>query len=211
MQQVHVCNAATPSIPCLSSPRRDSFTTTKSRRFCSSDGFCSRDASACGFCLILRSPPRNKPRERSAGRRKFTWSRATAANVAACRCLGAAARLFAARSPSGAPLRHSPGRTHPALAQLQFPRFLRPGSTGVTRFRLSAVYRAPRRPVVVPAERWPRAARERFARPSAGAALAPHFGPHPECALGMSKLRQHVTCSETVVKNASRHVAFTVT
>ena len=58
-----------------------------------------------------------------------------------------------ARSPSGAPPRHSPGRTHPPLAQLQFPRFLRPGLTGVTRFRLSQVYRAPRRPVVVPVER----------------------------------------------------------
>ena len=73
---------------------------------------------------------------------------------------GAAARQFGARSPSGAPPRHSPGRTHPPLAQLQFPRFLRPDLTGVTRFDLSRVYRAPRRPVVVPAERWPRAARE---------------------------------------------------
>ena len=34
---------------------------------------------------------------------------------------------YGARSPSGAPPRHSPGRTHPPLAQLQFPRFLRPG------------------------------------------------------------------------------------
>jgi hypothetical protein len=41
-----------------------------------------------------------------------------------------------------------------------FPRFLRPGSTSVTRCRLSRVYRARRRPVVVPAERWPRAARQ---------------------------------------------------
>jgi hypothetical protein len=81
----------------------------------------------------------------------------------------------ASRSPFGAPPRHSPGRTHPPLAQLQFPRFLRPGSTGVTRCRLSRVYRAPRRPVVVPAERWPRAARERCARPRAGTALAPHL------------------------------------
>jgi hypothetical protein len=46
---------------------------------------------------------------------------------------------------------------------------------GVTRFDLSRVYRAPRRPVVVPVERWPRAARERFARPRAGTALAPHL------------------------------------
>ena len=89
-------------------------------------------------------------------------------------CCAAAAHI-ASRSPFGAPPRHSPGRTHPPLAQLQFPRFLRPGSTGVARCRLSRVYRAPRRPVVMPAERWPRAARERFARPRAGTALAPHL------------------------------------
>ena len=69
-------------------------------------------------------------------------------------CCAAAARI-ASRSPFGAPPRHSPGRTHPPLAQLQFPRFLRPDLAGVTRFDLSRVYRAPRRPVVMPAERWP--------------------------------------------------------
>ncbi len=79
-------------------------------------------------------------------------------------CVRAAARSFGARSPSGALLRHSPGRTHPPLAQLQFPRFLRPDLTGVTRFDLSQVYRAPRRPVVMPVERWPRAAREQGSR-----------------------------------------------
>src|SRR5271157_6599538 len=85
---------------------------------------------------------------------------------------GAAARQFGARPPSGATPRHSPGRTHPPLAQLQFPRFLRPDLVGVTRFDLSRVYRAPRRPVVVPVERWPRAARERSAYPPpAGTAL----------------------------------------
>ena len=87
------------------------------------------------------------------------------------------------RSPFGAPPRRSPGRTHPASAQLQFPRFLRPGALGVTRCNLSRVYRAPRRPVVVPAERWPRAARGRFAKPPAGTALAPPSRSHPECAL----------------------------
>src|SRR6185437_2062672 len=70
---------------------------------------------------------------------------------------------YGARSPSGALLRLSPGRTHPPLAQLQFPRFLRPDLAGVTRFDLSRVYRAPRRPVVMPVERWPKAARERSA------------------------------------------------
>ena len=107
----------------------------------------------------------------------------------------AAARSRGARSPSGALLRHSPGRTHPPLAQLQFPRFLRPDRAydpekwipvfrkiirqqklaGVTRFDLSQVYRAPRRPVLVPVERWPGAARERMANSPAGTALAPLF------------------------------------
>jgi hypothetical protein len=56
------------------------------RHFRSGNGFSSRDASASEFCLILDSPPRNKPRGRSAGRRKFVWSRATSANVAVRRC-----------------------------------------------------------------------------------------------------------------------------
>jgi hypothetical protein len=84
----------------------------------------------------------------------------TSAHFAPLVAFGAAARQFGARSPSGALLRHSPGRMHPPLAQLQFPRFLRPDLTGVTRFDLSRVYRAPRRPVVMPVERWPRAARD---------------------------------------------------
>ena len=119
----------------------------------------------------------------------------TSAQFARASAFGAAARQFGARSPSGALLRHSPGRTHPPLAQLQFPRFLRPDRaydpendtgfpkdhtpakklTGVTRFDLSQVYRAPRRPVLVPAERWPGAARERMANPPAGTAPAPLF------------------------------------
>ena len=82
----------------------------------------------------------------------------------------------ASRSPFGAPPWHSPGRTNPPLAQLQFPRFLRPDLTGVTRFDLSRVYRAPRRPVVVPAERWPGAARERMANPPAFAYLVQELG-----------------------------------
>ncbi len=105
--------------------------------------------------------------KREAKRRKAHANhfRAAPTNVAACsytadKCTQsapliccAAARQFRARPPSGAPPRHSPGRTRPPLAQLQFPRFLRPGLAGVTRFGLSQVYRAPRRPVVVPVER----------------------------------------------------------
>ena len=115
---------------------------------------------------------------------------------------GAARALSGARSPSGALLRLSPGRTHPPLAQLQFPRFLRPDFAGVTRFDLSRVYRTPRRPVVMPAERWPRAARERFARPRAGTALAPHLDRIRNAPFGerdsirfVAEIRTFVKCS----------------
>jgi hypothetical protein len=42
---------------------------------------------------------------------------------------------------------------------------------------------APRAPAVIPADMMPEAARERFARPHAGTAPAPHLRSHPECAL----------------------------
>ena len=42
---------------------------------------------------------------------------------------------------------------------------------------------APRAPVVMPADMMPEAARERFARPRAGTAPAPHLRSHPECTL----------------------------
>ena len=42
------------------------------------------------------------------------------------------------------------------------------------------VQRASRKPVIMPAGRLPRAARERFARPPAGTALTPPSGSHPE-------------------------------
>jgi hypothetical protein len=45
------------------------------------------------------------------------------------------------------------------------------------------VQRAPRRPVIVPDRTMPEAARERFARPPAGTALAPLSGSHLESAL----------------------------
>jgi hypothetical protein len=144
---------------------------------------------------------------REAKRRKAQTSHLAAPHRQALPLADARARqraLFGARSPSGASPRHSPGRTHPALAQLQFPRFLRPGFAGVTRCRLSLVYRAPRRPVVMPAERWPRAARERFARPRAGTAPAPHSGSHPECVPRSSRLGRHVTMPVTHVKIRSR-------
>ena len=42
---------------------------------------------------------------------------------------------------------------------------------------------APRAPAVIPVDMMPEAARERFARPHAGTAPAPHLRSHPECAL----------------------------
>jgi len=71
---------------------------------------------------------------------------------------------------------------------------------GVTRFRLSQVYRAPRRPVVVPAGRGPGAARERFARPRAGTALAPHLDRIRNAPFSERDSMQHVTATETIVK-----------
>jgi len=119
---------------------------------------------------------------------------------------GAAAARIASRPPFGAPPRHSPGRTHPPLAQLQFLRFLRPDLAGVTRFDLSRVNRAPRGPVVVPVEQWPRAARERFARPRAGTALAPHLDRIRNAPFGERDL-----ASNNVGDNNQGGVALTVT
>ncbi len=139
----------------------------------------SRDACTSESLLTTTTQNRLAPgNKEGAERRKAHANHFRRANkrLAPLIRVGADARHFGARSPSGTSLRLSPGRTHPPLAQLQFPRFLRPGLTGVTRFGLSQVYRAPRGPVVMPAERWPRAARERSAfPPPAGTALAPLF------------------------------------
>jgi hypothetical protein len=74
-----------------------------------------------------------------------------------------------ARGESMCP-RHCEGNSDKAIEILaraiwiaSLARFLRPDLAGVTRFDLSRVYRAPRRPVVLPVERWPKAARERNA------------------------------------------------
>ena len=134
---------------------------------------------SCARALLHHHASKNLRPQEGAERRKAHANHCRRASKRAhlrhSSAFGAAARSFGARSPSGALLRHSPGRTHPPLAQLQFPRFLRPDLTGVTRFDLSQVYRAPRRPVVMPVERWPRAARERMANPPAGTAPAPLF------------------------------------
>jgi hypothetical protein len=55
------------------------------------------------------------------------------------------------------------------------------------------VQRAPRGPVVMPDERGPKAARERFARPRAGTAPAPHLRSHPECVPSLGGLIASLT------------------
>ena len=81
--------------------------------------------------------------------------------------IDARARLRAiteARPPSGASPRHSPGRTHPALAQPQNRVSRHLELAGVLpAYILASVKRAPRRPVVLPVDRCPKAARERIA------------------------------------------------
>jgi len=60
------------------------------------------------------------------------------------------------------------------------------------------VQRAPRRPVIVPDERGPKAARERFARPRAGTAPAPHLRSHPECVPSLGGLFAQLRLSRRV-------------
>ena len=116
-----------------------------------------------------------KLRGRSADRRHCP---VTAPRKGACchtpRARGAGAP-YGARSPTGAPPRLLHRRTN-ATAQ---PQAALPG----TRLRSGRypsppvpVQRASRRPVVVPAGRLPRAARERLRTPPAGTALAPFQG-----------------------------------
>ena len=131
--------------------------------------------------LIAKFPSKKSEGRRSAGKRIQPWPRHTIGCchlIARGRGSGPAGPLASRRSTAA--LAKADASTFGSAPD---PRFLRPGSTGVTRFRLSLVYRAPRGPVVVPAGRGPRAARERFARPRAGTALAPHVGSHPECTL----------------------------
>ena len=115
-----------------------------------------------------------KLRGRSADRRHcpVTAPRRRALPLVGARGAGAP---YGARSPTGAPPRFLHRRTN-ATAQ---PQAVLPG----TRLRNGRypsppvpVQRASRRPVVVPAGRLPRAARERVTKPPAGTALTPFRG-----------------------------------
>jgi hypothetical protein len=74
-----------------------------------------------------------------------------------------------ARPPSGAPPRHSPPAITP-MAQPETRVSARRGGAVFCRHaaKLPCVKYAPYRPVLLPVDRYPRAARERFARPRAG-------------------------------------------
>ena len=143
------------------------------------------------FVLAMRQHPsfarttlKKRPPRKGAERRQAhpTMHRATHPDVASriARARKRADRSALAFRRSAAALAR-PVAT--SVGSAPDPRFLRPGLAGVTRVRLSRVYRAPRGPVVVPVGRGPRAARERFARPRAGTALAPLSGSHLENAL----------------------------
>ena len=100
----------------------------------------------------IDSPPANKGR--------LSAERRIVLPIAAC----AAAHPDQMRPPSGTSPRHSPGRTHPALAQPQNRVSRHLELTGVLpAYILASVKRAPRGPVLVPVDRCPRAARERIA------------------------------------------------
>ena len=93
--------------------------------------------------------------------------RATLADVTVRQCAGAEARQTGARSPSGASPRHSPNGRDP-LTQLQT---TFPGTGQKQAFcppHACPVQRAPRRPVLVPAEWCPEAARVRIGNSARG-------------------------------------------
>ncbi len=132
----------------------------------------------------------NKGR-RSAGRRKRNWPHHTN------RCCHLPA-LRARRAPRTIRLREPPAsgalafrRSTAALAVVSRPRLFdfRPGFLGRGRLRALPALAcpspaaAPRAPAIIPADMMPEAARERFARPPAGTALAPLSGSHLESAL----------------------------
>jgi hypothetical protein len=137
------------------------------------------------FCLQI-----NKGR-RSAGRRKSNGPHHTN------RCCHPSA-LRARRAPRTTRLREPSAsgalasrRSTAALAVVSRPRLVdfRPGflGRGSVRALPALAYpspaAAPRAPAVIPADMMPKAARERFARPPAGTALAPLSGSHLESAL----------------------------
>jgi hypothetical protein len=146
----------------------------------------SRRASRPSFAARTKatevSPP-NKKGRRSAGRRKSNGPHHTNR----CRHLSA---LRARRAPRTFRLREPPAsgalasrRSTAALAGVSRPRLFdfRPGFLGrgcqpaLPALACPSPAAAPRAPAVIPADMMPEAARERFAKPPAGTAPAPHL------------------------------------
>jgi hypothetical protein len=130
------------------------------------------------WCPVFGQDHAQRRGRRSAERRMPT---ATSTNVAARRCLGAAARQIGARPPSGATPRLSQGL--PSLLSSR-PCFLGRGqrtirrSRGENRRALPALscpspVTAPHASAVIPKGMMPKAAPERVASPRGGTALAP--------------------------------------
>ena len=118
--------------------------------------------------------------------------RTTRADVATCPRFGRGARHgrsayanrpLRARSPFGAPPRLWPkflGLGFSTSGQVSWDAAL---ERALPAFACPSPADAPRAPAVIPADMMPEAARERFARPPAGTALAPLSGSHLESAL----------------------------
>ena len=134
-----------------------------------------------------RKLPRKKRRGRSADRRLRITNRATPTDVTACRCSGRGARHAVATLPpqcaSGA---LASRRSVAALARFLGLAQLRAALTGICRSlrrHKPLLLASSSRPDRSVGEAGSEAARERFARPRAGTALAPPSGSHLESAL----------------------------
>ena len=152
---------------------------------------------------VFKIRPRQHKGRRSAERRNPTIGRAASTSVAADRCPGAAAR-----HNGGAPAfrRFTAALARPnayqpmAQPQNRVSRHLELAGV-LPAYILASVKRAPRRPVLVPVDRCPRAARERIAFIRA---RAPHSLRLTESALAKGALGErdcrYVTTMGTVVK-----------
>jgi hypothetical protein len=115
--------------------------------------------------------------------------RTTRTDVATCPRHGRGARHGRSKPSASGAL--ASRRSTTALAEVSRPRLFdfRPGFLGRGSVRALPALAcpspaaAPRAPAVIPADMMPEAARERFARPPAGTALAPLSGSHLESAL----------------------------
>src|SRR5580704_17499191 len=144
----------------------------------------SRRTRARGFATKATNSFASKNEgRRSAGRRNCPVGPRHAADVAIPLRFGRRPRVLRNALASR--------RSTAALSEVSRPRLFdfRPGFLGrgssraLPALSCPSPAAAPRAPVVIPADMMPEAARERFARPPAGTALAPLSGSHLESAL----------------------------